>query len=164
MRSRLAFFAVVLAAGLYQPAKADVQIGVGLALPGVRIGINIPAYPDLVPVPGYPVYYAPRQDANLFFYNGMYWVFAQGNWYASSWYDGPWRLVEPDYVPYFILRVPILYYRQPPTFFRGWNRRGPPRWDAHWGRSWRDHHQHWDRWNRRAIPPRAPFPAYQRGH
>lgn len=73
----------------------------------------------LIEVPGYPVYYAPDLDANLFFYDGVYWVYSQDGWYASSWYDGPWDLIEPEYVPYFVLRVPVRYYRRPQS-------EGPP--------------------------------------
>jgi hypothetical protein len=32
----------------------------------ISIGINLPLYPELVPVPGYPVYYAPQLDSNFF--------------------------------------------------------------------------------------------------
>jgi hypothetical protein len=65
----------------------------------VNIGINLPLYPNLVPVPGYPVYYAPDLDSNYFFYDGNYWVYAQDGWYSSPWYDGPWDLVDPQLVP-----------------------------------------------------------------
>ena len=162
MKSRMALLVLLLTAGLYRPAAADVQIGVGIALPGIRVGINVPSYPDLAPVPGYPVYYAPNLAMNLFFYDGEYWAFSDDNWYSSAWYDGPWNMVEPDYVPYYLLRVPVGYYRRPPAFFRGWNRGGPPRWDQRWGNNWRDRHQGWDRWNHSAEPGRAPLPAYQR--
>ena len=49
-------------------------LGVATAAPAqVNIGINISLFPELVQVPGYPVYYAPRHDANYFFYDGLYW-------------------------------------------------------------------------------------------
>jgi len=73
-------------------SAAEAQISIGIGLPNVSIGINLPLYPELVRVPGYPVYYAPRMDANYFFYDGMYWVYLDDNWYASSWYNGPWGL------------------------------------------------------------------------
>ena len=145
-------------------ADAQVQFGMGIALPGVRIGINVPAYPQLMPVPGYPVYYAPGLDLNLFFYDGLYWVFADDQWYQSSWYDGPWYAVEPLMVPDFILRIPIGYYRRPPAYFRGWNREAPPHWGEHWGTRWQHSRRGWDRWNRGAVPPRAPLPRYQRAY
>lgn len=143
-------------------AIGQVQVGVGVAVPGLSIGINIPAYPQLVAIPGYPVYYAPGAGANLFFYDGLYWVFVGDNWYYSSWYDGPWSLAEPELVPDFILRVPILYYRSPPPFFLRWNRAAPPRWGEHWGRAWEEHRRGWDRWDHASVPPRAPLPGYQR--
>ena len=61
----------------------------------VSIGISLRAYPDLVAVPGYPVYYAPQVDSNFFFYDGLYWVYAQDRWYSGAWYDGPWEAVAP---------------------------------------------------------------------
>jgi hypothetical protein len=143
-------------------ASAQISVGVGVTLPGIRIGVDIPSYPNLVPVPGYPVYYAPQVDGNLFFYDGRYWIFANDNWYSSSWYNGPWYTVQPLAVPEFLLRVPVRYYRRPPPFFRGWSRGAPPRWGAHWGRGWEERRPGWNHWNRRAVPPRAPLPTYQR--
>ena len=140
-------------------ATAGVSIGIGL--PNVSIGINLPLFPELVPVPGYPVYYAPQLDANYFFYDGMYWVYQDDNWYASSWYNGPWALVEPDVVPLFILRIPVRYYRQPPVYFRGWQSNAPPRWGLHWGRGWEQRRSGWDRWKRGSAPAPAPLPVYQ---
>ena len=142
--------------------SAQVSIGIGIGLPNLSIGINLPVFPELVPVPGYPVYYAPRLEANYFFYDGMYWVYQDDYWYASSWYNGPWSIVEPEYVPLFILRVPVRYYRQPPVYFRGWRPNAPPRWGEHWGRDWEHRRRGWDRWNRGAAPTRAPLPVYQR--
>jgi hypothetical protein len=128
----------------------------------VSIGINLGAYPDLVAVPGYPVYYAPRLDSNFFFYDGLYWVYAQDSWYASSWYDGPWDMVAPESVPLFVLRVPVRYYRQPPGYFGGWSPEAPPRWGEHWGRNWEQRRSGWDRWDRASAPAPAPLPTYQR--
>ena len=128
----------------------------------VSIGINLGGYPDLVAVPGYPVYYAPRLDSNFFFYDGLYWVYAQDNWYASSWYDGPWDMVAPESVPLFVLRVPVRYYRQPPGYFGGWSPEAPPRWGEHWGRNWEQRRSGWDRWDRTSAPAPAPLPTYQR--
>jgi hypothetical protein len=142
--------------------SAKAQVSVGIGAPGVSIGINLPVYPELVPVPGYPVYYAPRLESNYFFYDGMYWVYQDDNWYASSWYNGPWGLVAPDVVPLYVLRVPVRYYRRPPAYFRGWRSTAPPRWGEHWGNEWERHRRGWDRWNRRSVPARAPLPVYQR--
>jgi hypothetical protein len=146
--------AVVIACLLFGPCTtAGAQIS---------IGINLRAYPDLVAIPGYPVYYAPGLDSNFFFYDGLYWVYAQDNWYASSWYDGPWDAVAPERVPFFVLRVPVRYYRQPPRYFSGWAPEAPPRWGEHWGRTWEQRRSGWDHWDRASAPAPAPLPTYQR--
>src|ERR1700756_5287928 len=85
-------------------APAYAQLSIHYGGPGVSIGLNLGAYPTLQPVPGYPVYYAPGVDANYFYYDGLYWVFMNDNWYESSWYNGPWTLVDPLEVPTFILQ------------------------------------------------------------
>jgi len=142
----------------YQPS------GYGSGYSGVSIGINYSTYPDFVAIPGYPVYYAPRVDSNFFFYDGLYWVFQGDNWYASSWYNGPWDYVGYYDVPAYVLRVPVRYYRQPPPYFRGWRADAPPRWGDHWGRDWERRRSGWDRWDHRAAPAPAPLPAYQRNY
>jgi hypothetical protein len=101
-------------------------------------------------------------NSNFFFYDGMYWVYEGDNWYASSWYNGPWALVAPAVVPLFVLRVPVRYYRQPPAYFHGWRSDAPPRWGEHWGGGWEQSHRGWDNWNRNAVPAPAPLPSYQR--
>jgi hypothetical protein len=141
--------------GSVAPAVAQVEVDIG-------IGVDLPTYPQLVQVPGQPVYYAPRLDANYFFYDGLYWVYAGDSWHSSSWYNGPWSRVEPDRVPEYVLRVPVRYYRRPPPEFRGWRREAPPRWGEHWGNDWERRHQGWDRWDRRHVPRPAPLPVYQR--
>jgi hypothetical protein len=135
------------------PAAAQVRIS---------IGIDLPTFPQLVLVPDYPVYYAPGVDSNFFFYDGMYWVYQGDTWFASSWYNGPWAAVDPELVPAYVLRVPVRYYRQPPAYFRGWRADAPPRWGEHWGNDWERRHGGWDQWDRRAAPPPAPLPAYQK--
>jgi len=153
---------LLLALLLSPPAPADVQVSIGIGLPHVSIGINVPAYPRLVLIPGYPVYYAPSLRANFFFYDGMYWVYQDDYWYASYWYNGPWWIVEPVIVPVFILRVPVRYYSRPPSYFSGWRPDAPPHWGDRWGRDWEQRRSDWDRWDRRAAPPPAPPPDYQR--
>lgn len=128
----------------------------------VNIRFNLSVFPELVVVTGYPVYYAPYLDANYFFYDGLYWLYYDNDWYTSSWYDGPWWIVYPEDVPVYILRIPVRYYRHPPIYFYGWYRDAPPRWGDHWGHDWDRHRKGWDRWDRRSVPPPAPAPIYQR--
>jgi len=153
---------IVLWLLLCSVTSATAQVSISIGLPNVSIGINLPVYPELVLVPGYPVYYAPRMNANYFFYDGMYWVYQDDNWYASTWYNGPWGVVGPEVVPLFILRIPVRYYRQPPVYFRSWQSNAPPRWGEHWGHEWEQRRGGWDRWQRGAAPAPAPLPVYQR--
>lgn len=134
----------------------------GNAATYVSVNLNLSTYPELVPVPGYPVYYAPRVRANFFFYDGLYWLLIGDSWYVSSWYNGPWSYVGPDEVPLFVLRVPVRYYLAPPVYFADWRRDGPPMWGRYWGPDWERRHEGWERWDRRAAPPPAPLPTYQR--
>lgn len=130
----------------------------------INIGFNVPIYPEFVRIPGYPVYYASQLDLNFFFYDGMYWIYQDDDWYASSWYNGPWEFVDPWDVPLFILRVPVRYYRYPPAYFYGWHHDAPPHWGEHWGSEWERHRHGWDRWDHRSAPRPAPLPLYQRGY
>lgn len=154
-------FIIVLGMLLYA-ATASAQVSIRIGSPHLSIGIHIPVYPELVLVPGYPVYYAPELDANYFFYDGLYWLYQDDYWYVSSWYDGPWEFVEPEFVPVFILRIPVRYYRRPPLYFRGWRSDAPPRWGDHWGREWEQHRSGWDKWDRHTTYTPAPLPIYQR--
>ncbi len=155
---------MTLIQGCYTPYHPATRVSVGVSSPGARIGIYFSTYPDLVPIPGYPVYYAPGVNANYFFYDGLYWVFYGDNWYVSSWYNGPWDMVSYYDVPVFVLRIPVRYYRVPPPYFRGWRADAPPRWGEHWGREWEQRRSGWDHWDRSAVPAPAPLPTYQRNY
>ncbi|HEY6132759.1 MAG TPA: hypothetical protein VIW70_02175 [Rubrivivax sp.] len=159
---RALLLSMPLVLGQAPTAHAQVSVGIGIEMPGVSIGINLPTFPHLQRVPGYPVYYAPEAPGNYFFYDGLYWVFQGDDWYASSWYNGPWQRVMPLYVPVYVLRVPVHYYRQPPPYFRYWRADAPPRWDQHWGREWQQRRPGWNHWDRHAAPAPAPLPTYQR--
>jgi len=128
----------------------------------VDVSLNLSIFPDLVPLPGYPVYYAPAVEANFFFYDGMYWLYEDDTWYASNWYNGPWDYVDPEAVPLFVLRIPVRYYRRPPPYFRDWRADAPPRWGYYWGPQWERRRVGWDHWDHRHVPAPAPLPIYQR--
>lgn len=144
------------------PLAAAAEVSVGISLPHVSIGVNLPVYPRLVRMHDYPVYYAPHVEANYFFYEGMYWVYQDDDWYVSSWYNGPWSPVARVDLPAFILRIPVRYYRRPPPHFHGWHPEAPPHWGERWGRDWEKRRIDWDKWDRRNTPTPAPRPTYQR--
>lgn len=148
---RLAFAFLVLAS-LALPAAAQEYYD---------IDVDLPAWPEMQPVPDSPVYYAPGVDSNYFYYDGLYWDFYNDGWYASTWYNGPWSYVDPVYVPTYVLWVPIAYYHRPPHYFRSWNANRPPRWGERWGRDWQHRHNQVYR-GHTANAGRAPLPQYQR--
>jgi len=158
MRYLLVALSLLLEAAM--PARA--QVSLDIHLPGIDLGINAATYPQLVLIPGYPVYYDPRAASNYFFYDGLYWVYQADTWYASTWYNGPWDAVRPADVPLYLLRVPVRYYRQPPSYFHGWSADAPPHWGEHWGNDWEKSRSGWDQWDHRSVPRAAPLPTYQR--
>lgn len=164
MRSTLVALTLSLAPLSVAQAHGNDHVGVGITVstPGLSIGFGVPAYPQLVPMPGLPVYWDPTAQGNYFYSDGLYWVLAGDRWYSSGWYDGPWQAVAPQYVPDVILRVPVRYYRRPPAYFAGWRHDASPRWGDHWGREWSRHRDGWDRWDRRATVRHAPLPSWQR--
>lgn len=87
----------VLALAVTEPVHAQV---------GVNIGIRLPGRPTLTVIPGAPVYYAPRDSENIFFYAHQYWLFAGGGWYVGHSWNGPWAGVAPARVPAPLLGVP----------------------------------------------------------
>jgi hypothetical protein len=112
----------------------------------VDIGINLPAPPPLVVVPGVAsVQYAPSVPGNVFFYSNQYWIYNGGGWYVSRRHDGPWIGVAPQFVPRPVLLVPVRYYHVPPGHWKQWQREAPPHWGHEWGpgwsekRGWKDH-------------------------
>lgn len=153
---------MLLGALFYSAACAHTPVGAGVAFPHARIGINIPVYPELVVVSGYPVYYAPYLNVNFFFYDGIYWVYQNDSWYYSSWYDGPWWSIHAEAVPLVILQVPVRYYRHPPPYFRGWHLDSPPRWGERWGHDWERSRSGWDKADQRVNVKPAPLPIYQK--
>ena len=122
----------------------------GHAQVSVNIGINPPAPPSLVIIPGTPVAYAPAAPANYFFYGGQYYVFVNGAWYVGYTYNGPWIAIAPAYVPAPLLRVPVRYYRTPPPHWKQWQRAAPPRWEPGWGHEWAKEHKEDEKEWRRA--------------
>lgn len=149
-------------AGLVSTSSAQLSVGIGIAVPGISIGVEVPDYPRMLRVPGHPAYYAADLNLNLFFHDGFWWLYQHGNWYRSTWYDGPWTLIAPDAVPVFVLQVPLRYYRLPPLHFGGGLPDAPPRWAEHWGGAWASRRDGWERRDLWPMPPLAPLPSYQR--
>jgi hypothetical protein len=99
----------------------DVKINIGLGTPP----IVLTAPPQLVVVPGTPVYYAPDVQANLFVYKGRYYTVANGVWSMAPASNGPWAVIQISQVPAPVVAVPVEYYKIPPGQLK---KHGPPPW------------------------------------
>jgi hypothetical protein len=107
----------VSAAGLLHVAPAhaaDVSVGVNIGIPVPPPPVVIATPPQVVIVPGSPVYYAPSVGFNLFVYHGRYYRFHEGHWFIATAHGGPWAFVARDKVPQPVLAVPVTYYKIPP--------------------------------------------------
>ena len=116
----LAAAAAMLVAATSATAS-DVKINIGLGVPPMVLT----APPQLVVVPGTPVYYAPDVQANLFFYKGRYYTVANGVWAMAPAYTGPWAVIQIGQVPAPVVAVPVEYYKIPPGQLK---KHGPPPW------------------------------------
>ena len=131
MRRTIVVAALLMASvgGLLSPAPAwadSVSIGVNIGTsPPPSPVVVLPAPPQLVVVPGTPVYYAPGVSLNFSFYSGRFYTFHNEAWFYSTAYNGPWTFVVLEQVPRPILAVPVAYYRVPPGH---WKKNGPPPW------------------------------------
>ena len=109
----------------------------------------IPVFPQPPPMAWdsrFGMYFVVGTPIDLFFYGGNYYVFSNGGWYRSLYYNGPWLHTEPVGLPpvFHSHRVEELHrYRE------GMNRDYAMRPDAYSGRMFdhrEDHHRdHYDR-------------------
>jgi len=70
--------------------------------------------PQLVVVPGSPVFYAPGVEMNVFAYGGRYYSFHHDRWFVAPRPGAPWVAIAPGRVPQPVLGVPVAYYKVPP--------------------------------------------------
>jgi len=123
----LAAAILALATMIHVPARAAVDINIGIALPPP---IVLPAPPDLIVLPSSDdVWVDPDVGVELFFWDGWWWYFWEGRWYRSHYYDREW-----------------VYYDATPVFFFGV--------DPEWRVFCREHRWHGHRWDFQRLPAR----------
>jgi hypothetical protein len=118
------------------PALAD-SLSIGVQTDSLSLGINIGAPPQVVIVPGTPVYQAPSLPYNYFVYRHRYYLFHQGMWLSAAHYNGPWTVIALERVPQPILVVPVNYYKVPPGHWK--QKHGPPPWAHAKGHDKKEH-------------------------
>lgn len=125
----------VLFAALYaSPAKAEVNINVGIGLPPIVVS----APPAVVVIPGTYVYIAPDLDEDVFFYRGHWWRSHGRKWYRADDFGGPWVIISINRMPRALVHLPPRYRDLPP----GLERIPPGHVKKHW-KEWEDE-RHWE--------------------
>jgi len=105
--------ALLLGFGATTAGAANVNVGINVGVP-LPPPIVVAAPPQLVVVPGSPVYYAPRVEQNYFVYDRRPYTFHDGHWFVAAAPGRPWTLIATERVPRPILAVPVTYYKVPP--------------------------------------------------
>jgi hypothetical protein len=129
----------MLIGGVIAVAAVIGSAGPGHAQMSVDLGFHFGSPPQFEQVPASPVQYAPAVGANLFSYDGQYFVFLGTTWYVGPGHDGPWTELPPQYVPRPVLAVPVHYYHSRPSEWAYWRHDAPPRWGPAWGTRWEEH-------------------------
>ena len=158
MRYAIILSSLLLGAAL--PANAQVTITFGV--PSQSIGMNMPVYPDFR---GFRTTRSTTRHRRTPICSST--TACTGPTRRTTGTRAPGTTGRgarcPRYTfPYYVLRVPVRYYRRPPQYFRGWSHDEPPRWGQYYGAQWEQERHGWDTWNRKSAPPPAPLPVYQR--
>ncbi len=61
--------------------------------------VVFPAPPRLIYSPELGFYVAVETPYDIIFFDGQYFLWGNGFWYAAPYYNGPWVVVEPGRVP-----------------------------------------------------------------
>lgn len=94
-RTVLAVFVVALS--LASVAWGEVNVNVGIGIPGLRIELSSP--PDFIMPPSLGFYAAVGTPYDLYRVNNSYYVFHNNAWYRGTYYNGPWKLVNNQQLP-----------------------------------------------------------------
>lgn len=141
------FGMVVLLTPLFLPcgmrdASAGVSVNINIGPPP----IVLPAPPEMVMVPGSPVFFVPSLDFDVFFYGGYWWSPRGDRWYRSRAYNGPWQTINRRYIPRPVIRVPgdyrAIYEREPRIPYGQWKKERRQRENME-RREWKEGHDGW---------------------
>jgi len=70
--------------------------------------------PEIILIKTVPDVYYVKGHVNIFFYSNWWYYYANYAWYASSSYNGPWRLIEAYQLPVRFGQIPPGHLRVPP--------------------------------------------------
>lgn len=106
---------VILLVGINYPigGTAEVNVNVGINVPPPP-PLVIPAPPPMFVIPRTYIYFAPKVDVDIFFYQGYWYRPHGGHWYRSVVYNGKWGYIAPERVPRVLINLPPDFRRVPP--------------------------------------------------
>jgi hypothetical protein len=129
------------------------QLDKGIAEVNVKVGINvspppalvIPLPPPMYVIPKTYVYFAPKVEVDVFFYQGYWYRPHQGHWYQSKNYNEHWVYIPPKKVPTVLLNLPPNFRQVPPghrhisyrhlkNYWSTWEKE--KYWEKHGGKGW----------------------------
>ena len=94
---RIVLAVVVAALSLASAAWCEVNVNVGIGIPGLRIELNSP--PEFIMPSSLGFYVAVGTPYDLYRVNNNYYVFQNNDWYRGTYYNGPWRAVNYRQLP-----------------------------------------------------------------
>jgi hypothetical protein len=108
------------APGLYtyssgnQDTYMGFMVGVNNAPPPPRVYYGSGPQFTITVSSGVRVVEPPQPDCDMFYYGGIYYLYADGYWYRCRDYGGNYALVEVRSVPRAVLQVPEAHWRHHP--------------------------------------------------
>ncbi len=109
---------LIVGISLGTAGAGDVNVNIGapaLVLPPPMITVQ----PQVVAVPGSPVYTAPQVDFNVFLFGGKYWSHHNDVWFVAPRPGARWTRVAVAAVPHEVRAVPVTYYKVKPKHGKG---------------------------------------------
>jgi hypothetical protein len=112
----------IFVAGLAGQAQANINVNINIGPPPVVITEP----PELIMMPGLRIYFVPSYSFDIFYYDGYWWSPRGNSWYRSRSHSGPWGVIQRNYVPAPLFRVPrdyrSVYKKERPVRFGEWKK------------------------------------------
>ena len=123
-------------------AQAEVNVNINIGPPPIVVSEP----PEVVMMPQTGIYFVPSASFDVFFYDGYWWSPRGDRWYRANQYKGPWGIVQRNYIPAPLFKVPnnyrVVYKKERPINYKQWknnygqskNRGGNNKGQGHGGR------------------------------
>lgn len=86
-------------------AFAEIDVSINIGPPPIMVAEP----PAVVMIPNSTIYFVPRIEHDIFFYDNYWWSPRGSQWYRSNAYNGSWEMIENHYVPAPVYKLPKDY-------------------------------------------------------